>query len=84
MADIFPVQKDLTLGRKFKTGDHSQRGRLAAAGRTEKGNELALFHGQIEVLHNDCIVEDFLDIFQLNDILTHGLTPYHVSSKSIT
>ncbi len=52
VGDIGIIERDLAGGGDLKAGDHAQSGRFAAAGRTEEGNELALFHIQIEILNH--------------------------------
>jgi hypothetical protein len=50
---IAPTQRDGPGGDRFQPGDHTQRRRLAAAGRTKQGEELAILDLQIETAHGD-------------------------------
>ncbi|MNS98633.1 hypothetical protein D3C72_1330050 [compost metagenome] len=59
---VLPVDDDRSAGRNFKTGDHAQHGGLAAARWSKKGDELALFDGHVEIMHDLHGAEGFLDI----------------------
>ncbi len=48
--DLAPVERDRARRRRHQAGDHLQGRGLAAAGRAEKRNELALFNRQVEIV----------------------------------
>ena len=48
--DVLAVEQDLALGRLLEAADHPQRRRLAAAGRAEQREELALADHQVDPL----------------------------------
>ncbi|CAG9264343.1 hypothetical protein PCAR4_60081 [Paraburkholderia caribensis] len=50
VRDVAAAEHDAARARRDEAGDHLQRGRLAAAGRTEQRQKLAAFDGQIEML----------------------------------
>ncbi len=51
----------------FKTGDHAQQGRFAAAGRSHQHHQFAIGHFETRALHRHlAIVVDLADTFQLH------------------
>ena len=56
-GDVVAVDQDLARGRLLEAGDHPQRRRLAAAGRAEQGEELALRDLEVELAHRDEVAE---------------------------
>ena len=56
---------DLTQGDFLKAGDHSQRGRLAAARRSDQHHELALGHLEVQVADRDDVVG--VDLREVNE-----------------
>ena len=60
------VEQDAPAGDRLQTGDHAQRGRLAAARRAEQHNELAIVDGQVYRLDGMQIAEFLLYFLQLN------------------
>ena len=77
MTDILPVQQNLPLCREFKSRDHPQGRCLSAAGRPEECHEFPFLNGQVEIIHNNRIIKYFFNILKFNNVITHGLTPYH-------
>ncbi len=49
-ALVLAVDDERAAGRRFEAGDHAQDGRLAAARRSEEGDEFALLDVHVEVL----------------------------------
>ena len=49
VVDLLAANEDVAGGDGLESGDHAQRRGLAAAGRTQEGDELALGHAQVEV-----------------------------------
>ena len=47
------VEHDVALGRELVTADHAQRRRLAAAGRAEQDDVLAVVDVQVDVVDGD-------------------------------
>ena len=60
------VDLDLALRRLVEAGDHAQRGRLAAAGRAEQGEELARAHVEIDRVDRDQLPKSLRDAAQLD------------------
>jgi hypothetical protein len=53
-ADVLAADLDVARGGRIQAGDEVQQRRLARAGRSHQGEELALIHVQVEVLeHRD-------------------------------
>ena len=48
LRHVLAVDQDPPRGRRDEPGDEVERGRLAAAGRAQEGQELALVHGEVE------------------------------------
>ncbi len=61
--DVLAVEQDLAAGRQFEPGDHAKRRRLAAAGRPEHDEELAILDGEGGVLDRDERPEFLAQIF---------------------
>ena len=68
------VDPDRSRGRNLEAADHSQKSRLAAAGGSEKGEELTPADGQRNVVHRDEIAEVLADAVDLDTPLgrAHG------------
>jgi hypothetical protein len=49
--DLLAIQNDLPRGRKFKPGDHTQSGGLAAAGWAEQCHQFTLLDLKINIVH---------------------------------
>jgi hypothetical protein len=64
---------DLTLGRLLEAGDHAQRRRLAAPGRPEQREELALVDLQRETIHRHELPEAFGDPRQFDGHAAPGI-----------
>jgi hypothetical protein len=60
----FSIDVELAAGNIFETGNHAERGCLAAAGRADKDYEFLVLDGDIRVFHrvNTAIIH-FVDIF---------------------
>ena len=71
-GDRLVGEEDLALGRLIEAGDHAQRGRLAAAGRAEHREELALLDLDAHVLDGDEVAERLGDVLDL-DVVRHAL-----------
>jgi hypothetical protein len=56
-GDVVAVEVDAALARVLEAGDHAQRGRLAAAGRAEHGEELAAPDVHHHVVHGHQLAE---------------------------
>ena len=48
-GDVLAAEQDAARGRQLEPGDHAERRRLAAAGRTEQHQELAVGDGEIRI-----------------------------------
>ena len=57
VGDVRVADADPAGSGRLKTGDHSQRRGLAAAGRAEQGEERTLRHLQAQVVHSGEIAE---------------------------
>ena len=72
IGNIFAVQKNFALRRQFESGYHSEGRRLAAAGRSQKGNEFTALDIQIEVRDGgEAVIVCFCDVLQLNNLFSH-------------
>ena len=74
LRHVDPFEPDLTGGGRLETGDHAQRGRLAASRGAQHGEELTGGDGEIGVGHRDVVVEAFDHVVDLDDgvALAHG------------
>ena len=50
-GDLFPIQKDLTLGDFLEASDHAQHGGLAAPGRADEDDEFLFVDVEVEIRH---------------------------------
>ena len=66
------VEHDVALGRVLVPADHAQRRRLAAAGRAEQDNVLAVVDVQVDVFHGERPVEE--DLGQPDQVEPCGLS----------
>ena len=64
--DVGAVDQHLALGRLLESGDHPQRGRLAAAARAQQGEELPFPDRQAEVVDRREVAELLGDVAQLD------------------
>src|SRR5206468_1276555 len=64
-------------------GDHPEQRRLAAAGRTEEGEELAAADLERHVAHRRHVAEGLAQALQ-DDLPPHGGRVYAVSSRSVS
>ena len=65
VRDVVATEHDRAVGRLLEAGDHAQRGRLAAPGRAEQGEELARPDEQVEVVDRGERAEPLGDAAQL-------------------
>ena len=86
-GDVLTTQKDATLGRCLETRQHAQQGRLATAGRTQQGKDLAFAdrqrhlvdsHGFIEAL--DQLLGDQIPLLCAR--LGHAISPVIRTSET--
>ena len=72
-----PVDTDAPLGGVLEAGNHSECGRLAAPGRPEQREELAIFDRQVDAVHrHDVVPESFGDASQLDRRVGHQTSSY--------
>src|SRR5262245_24696801 len=62
IINALAVHQDVARGRVLESGDHIERRRLAAARGAEKGHELALGNGEIDILAGRIKAEHLRDI----------------------
>ena len=63
-CDVFSVDHDRTAIRTVETGDEAERRRLPASRRPEQGEELSLFHGDVDPVERDHWAERPPQLFQ--------------------
>ena len=73
IGHVAAADPDPSRGGRLQPGDDPERGRLAAAGRSEEDDELAVGHGQVDRLQDAHAVEPLLDSGQLD--LGHRVSP---------
>ena len=66
------VEQHLARRRLLEPGDHLQGGGLAAAGRTEHGEELTLLDAEVGLLDRHEVAEGLADVLELDDAVAHG------------
>ena len=66
---VLAVEADGAAGGRLEAGDHAQRRRLAAAGRTEHGEELAVGDAEVGVVDRGEVGELLGDVVDLDDRL---------------
>ena len=54
----------------LQTGDYAQRGGLTAAGGAQKGHEIAIFDGKVQIPQDMVITIKFVNMFQFNSAHT--------------
>ena len=67
LGHVGAFEPDGPLGGRLEPGDHPQRGGLAAPGRPEHREELALGNGEVRVGDGDVIAEALRDMVDLDD-----------------
>ena len=72
-AHVLVGQEDLARGRQFESGDHPQRGGLAAARGAEQAEELAVAHGKAGVLDGGEVREGLVQM--VDPDFCHLVTP---------
>ena len=80
IVDDASVDADLARGRILEAGDHAQRRGLAAAGRPDEDDELAVLDGEAQVPDRDDGAEGLVQIAQLD--ARHILSPYHAEAEA--
>ena len=68
-VDGLAAQVDFALVRRFKAGDHAQRGGLAAAGRAQQRDKGARLDGQVHVVHGVEILAGLGILVDLRDVI---------------
>jgi hypothetical protein len=71
--DVRAVEPDRARGRQFQPGDHPQRRGLAAAGRPEQDEELAVLDRQVDPLDRDEVGERLVQALEAD--LSHWASP---------
>ena len=71
-GDVLALQLDAPGGRLLEAADHPQRGRLAAAGRAEQAEELAVHDLEVDVVDREDVAEGLRDLDQPNVDVLHG------------
>ena len=66
--DIDAVQIDMAFIRLFEAGDHSQQCGFATTTRTQKGEELAFFHTESDIVDGCQVAESFCHSAKLQEI----------------
>ena len=66
IVDDAPVDADFARSRILETGDHAQRRRLAAAGRSDEHDELAVFDREVQVLDRLNGAERLVEVDELD------------------
>ena len=74
-GEVLPVEQDLARGRLLEAGEHAHQRGLAAAGRAEQGEELALVDDEREIVDGDEIAEALGDVAELDEGLRRGIVP---------
>src|SRR5438876_4871194 len=81
IVDDLAADADLTRADLLEPGDHPQRGRLAAAGRSDEDNELPLADVQVEIADSDDVVA--VDLAQMDELdFSHARLPRSVRRRS--
>ena len=71
LGDFLVAEADGAGGDLLEAADHAQRGGLAAAGRTEQGEELAALDVERQIVDGDHVAEALGDPFEPNVRLRH-------------
>src|SRR5580704_2381298 len=71
--NILAAKKDAPGCRKLEAGDHPEHCRLAASGRPQEAEELAVVHGEGRGFDGDEITEGFVKVLNLD--FRHGPSP---------
>ena len=72
-VDHLAVDGEFAAGRPLEAGDHAQQRRLAAAGRADEDDELAVGDLQIDVVQHVDAAEGLRDIGELD--VAHDASP---------
>jgi hypothetical protein len=65
-GDVLAGEQDAPRGRQLEPGDHPERRRLAAAGRPEHDEELAVLHGEIRLADGDEVAEGLVQLLDFD------------------
>ncbi|MCY1311769.1 hypothetical protein D9M70_621170 [compost metagenome] len=76
MADFGAVDLHAAGGRVFEAGDGAQQGRLAAAGRADEDDELAVLHLEVDAFQHLMAAIGLADGFELKR--SHLVAPFRV------
>ena len=82
IIDDFAVDQDLTGIRMLQAGNHSQDGRLAAAGGAQQGNQFSSGDTDIDIFRCLKVSEVFIDIAEFN--ISVFLIHFFFSSRSVS
>ena len=74
-GEVLAVEEDLAGARLLEAGDHAHQRRLAAAGRPEEREELALVDDQRQVVDGDEVAEALGDVAELDEGLRRRIVP---------
>ena len=79
VIDSFALKKNIAIVRGDETGDDAQGRGLSAAGRAEKGHELAVGNAQIKILEHRFSIKGHSNVLQFNNFLfSHNTSPFAV------
>ena len=79
VVDALAAHENLAIGRRFKAGNHAQHGGLAATGRAEQRDELAVGDGEAHVVDGGDAAELLGDVLKLD---AHGRVSFQPSAIS--
>src|SRR6185312_8091134 len=82
VRDVLLVEQYTAAGGRQEACDHAQRRGLAAAGRAEQRDQLALAHGEIEVVDRQRCTETFGELFDRKT--RHHTTRDSLTKRSVT
>jgi len=82
VVDPSSPDQEVAAGNFLKSRDHAQRGGLAAAGRPEKGDELAFLDVEIEIHdRRRPVLIDFADMSELKIKIHEWPVPYDAITR---
>ena len=74
---VLALELDQAAGRLLEPADHPERGRLAAAGRAEEAEELAVTDLEVDLVDRHLVAELLDDIDETDVDLRHRVLPQH-------